>query len=242
MVVSINLGEAHFLAIPSTIHSLGCDLYPRLDVRNMAQQNIELRSFPSSQRTKELISSAIFGCSSTENLQSFYQYYSKQCRQIATIFLMNGVTFPLTTHAEVLEIVHAIRARIPRVDIKKKLSIKYDQVADAQLENAIDLALRLLLMTDVGHVENAYTGRECLTWQEESIDELVSGIFGGEPKLNYDAIKLDAGFTALSLERIGGFDVMLTTNLADHLKWREDLKTVTIFHYATFLQHHKGYT
>jgi hypothetical protein len=208
---------------------------------NMQQQNVELRRFPISRQTKELISHAVFGCSSTEGLQPYFRYYSRQCKQVATIFLMNGVPFPLATHADVLEIVRDIRARLPHVDIKKKLSSKYDEVADAQLTNAIDLALRLLLMADVGHFENAYTGRDCWTWNEDSVDKFVGGVFDGDPKLNCDGIKLDTRFTVLGLEQISGFDVKLTTNLADHLRLREDLKMVTIFHHATFLQHHKGY-
>jgi hypothetical protein len=208
---------------------------------NMQQQNMELRSFPISRQTKELISHTIFGCSSTESLQPYFRYYNRQCKQIITIFLMNGVPFPLATHADVLEIVRDIRARLPQVDIREKLSSKYDEVADAQLNNVIDLALRLLLMADVGHFENVYTGRDHWTWNEDSVDKFVSGIFGGGPKLNCEAIRLDSRFTAPGLERISGFDVKLTTNLADHLRLREDLKTVTIFHHATFLQHHKGY-
>ncbi|RYP10746.1 hypothetical protein DL765_008014 [Monosporascus sp. GIB2] len=48
-------------------------------------------------------------------------------------------------------------------------------------------------------------------------------------------------FNARNLERIAGFKVKLTTNLADHLLLRAEVKTVTVFHHATFLRRQQNY-
>jgi len=55
-----------------------------------------------------------------------------------------------------------------------------------------------------------------------------------------DHVKLEKIFNAMNLEHIAGIEVRWTSNLADHLRMRDDDKAVEIFHYATFLRLHQS--
>lgn len=54
-------------------------------------------------------------------------------------------------------------------------------------------------------------------------------------KLNQSGLKLGREFNVSSMVRIAGFNIELTTNLADHLRLRDADRTVMIFHHASFL-------
>ncbi|KAI0020053.1 hypothetical protein F4780DRAFT_770993 [Xylariomycetidae sp. FL0641] len=98
-------------------------------------------------------------------------------------------------------------------------------------------------MLDEGDFQHAYTGRPMLLWKEGTIDDFIRAT----PTLSSAAFtqyaadeKLGTFFNARNIERIAGIKVKLTTNLLDHLLLREELKTVTIFHHASFLKHHQS--
>ncbi|RFU24413.1 hypothetical protein B7463_g11924, partial [Scytalidium lignicola] len=103
-------------------------------------------------------------------------------------------------------------------------------------DTLIDLGVRLALMLDVGKLRNAYSGRERLIWRDGTLKEYVQDVFPDTAVLDHSGIKLSTLFTARNLNRVTGFRVELTTNLGDHLRWREGDKTVSIFHHASFLQ------
>ncbi|KAF2805400.1 uncharacterized protein BDZ99DRAFT_490508 [Mytilinidion resinicola] len=95
-------------------------------------------------------------------------------------------------------------------------------------------------MLDVGDFRNAFSGRRRLLWTDGTLTEFVHSIFRPESILTNEGIKLDALFTARNLDRIAGFKVELTTNLADHLSFRDSDSTVMVFHHASFLKRQQG--
>jgi len=65
-----------------------------------------------------------------------------------------------------------------------------------------------------------------------------------EPTLNRsieDHVKLEKFFNARNLERIAGIKFRWTSNLADHLRMRDEGTVVEIFHYASFLRLHQNW-
>jgi|SRR3569833_911875 len=202
----------------------------------MSARGIELREHPIRLDSQKLIAGVCFESDHCgDDLRCYFRYYSKQCRQVSSI-----VSIPVNTHTELLRVARSICARCTHEDIRKELELRYPCETGIQLNNTLDLAVRLLLMLDVGIFDNAYTGRDDITWTGGTIDDFMNTIpvFEGRPQLPFHDVKLDTQFNARSLERIAGFEVQLTTNLADHLLLREEMKVVTIFHHAAFLEYH----
>lgn len=102
--------------------------------------------------------------------------------------------------------------------------------------SSINLTVRLTLMLDVGELRHAFSGRRPLIWTDGSLQDFVRDIFSDKISLGHDGVRLGTIFTARNLDRVAGFRVELTTNLADHLRLRYDDRTVSIFHHASFLQ------
>ncbi|CAJ2507068.1 Uu.00g082540.m01.CDS01 [Anthostomella pinea] len=208
----------------------------------MAQESSELRELSLSLDAQRLVAERLFGSSRTHDLRPYFRYYSRQCNQMASIAMTYGKPFPLATHAQLLSIIGDIRRHVQHADILRQLTEDYGTVASPEvLQNSIDLALRLLLMLDVGVFHNVYTGRGLMTWTAGAVEDFISTVplFLGQPEIPCDGVKLESSFNVRNIEQIAGFDVQLTTNLADHLLLREDLKVVTIYHHAAFLQYHK---
>jgi hypothetical protein len=78
--------------------------------------------------------------------------------------MMGSQAFPLTNHAEVLDIVADIRLRASHSTIIGNLAERCGtSISRELLQNSIDLSLRLMLMLDVGTFSNVYTGRNVMT-------------------------------------------------------------------------------
>ncbi|KAF7531701.1 hypothetical protein G7054_g8629 [Neopestalotiopsis clavispora] len=209
----------------------------------MAAEDFELREQNLSPEVRAVITQEIFGTAHVEDLGPYFRYYSRQCRQISTMAMHHGRQLPLTNHARLLDVVKQIRLRTPHADITSDLMADHPGSVQKVVHNSIDLALRLLLMIDVGMFEYAYTGRDTFTWTTGTIDDFLGsvGLFSGRPELPCDGLKLENNFNVMNIERFAGFEVQLTTNLTDHLLVREDARRVTIFHHAAFLQRQREY-
>lgn len=207
----------------------------------MAVETFLLRENALPQHVQALISHEIFGTAEVGTLRPYFRYYSQQCKSMSAMATRHGQQFPLTNHAELLGLIQKIRLRMPHAEIKEELISKHPATTENLIHNAIDLVPRLLLMVDVGRFEYAYTGRDTLTWTSGTIQDLIGtmDLFNGRPELACDGLKLENSFNVVNIERFAGFDVHLTTNLKDHLLVREDVKVVTIFHHAAFLQHQR---
>lgn len=147
-----------------------------------------------------------------------------------------------TVLADLVDIIIAIRSQASHEDIMAKLVGRCSMAISVQrLQNAIDLALRLLIMMDIGVFDNAYTGRGNVTWTTGTLADFLKrmGLFDARPVIPCLGVKLEASFHVYNIEHIAGLKVQLTTNLHDHLLLREDIRTVFIFHHAAFLQSHK---
>ena len=114
---------------------------------------------------------------------------------------------------------------------------------DVSINNALDLAIRLWLMLYVG-CDSAvlYPGRSRLVWgKSETLNDFVQKCFPARvldtrPKNEEGPLLVPAGMNIHSLKRVGGFDIVWTDHLADHLLLNDDLGTISLFHHASLLQ------
>jgi hypothetical protein len=106
---------------------------------------------------------------------------------------------------------------------------------------SIDLTARLLYMLDIGEFQNGHSGRRPLLWVQGSLQDFVRDTLSEANSLPDDGIKFDRTFNIRRMVGIAGFKVELTSNLSDHLRFRDSDKTVKVFYHASFLEAHKQY-
>lgn len=174
----------------------------------------------------------------------YFGFYTHQCR----IALQASPRLGTRSHQDVLDLAHKITADEPREKLEDALSSMEEKSEGIQEEErlekaaaSIDLVVRLMLMIEVGELKNTFSGRQPLVWTKGTVDDFVHELFEPQTSQNLERGKFGRLFTAQNLALIAGFRVELTTNLADHLLFRDSDKTVMIFHHATFLSHQLGY-
>jgi hypothetical protein len=130
--------------------------------------------------------------------------------------------------------------------LKKQLSLEDDDDSNHEtIHNSLNLAIRLLLMIPIGPFLATsggitVSGETYVPWKEGTMTEFVSGIFSPQTLVK-ERVKLEKGFNLRNLKRIAGIEIRWTSNLADHLRMREDDTAVEIFHYASFLRFHQNW-
>lgn len=120
------------------------------------------------------------------------------------------------------------------------LEILGDETLENQeeiLEASLNLVVSILLMVPIQCVLTGHsiTGETKLRWKDGTLQNLVNQQFVPQIEIK-ETVKLDRIFNARNIERIAGIKIRWTSNLADHLRMRDDDKTVDIFHYASFLK------
>ena len=104
--------------------------------------------------------------------------------------------------------------------------------------NSIFLTVRLWLMLNVGSsaILTLFPGRSSPEWMEDqSLDDFIESCFPASewgPRLSQWPFSLNA----YNLERIGGFELVWTDHLADHLYLNEDLGTISVYHHVQALR------
>ncbi|KAG8525760.1 uncharacterized protein KY384_000520 [Bacidia gigantensis] len=175
-------------------------------------------------------------------LNCYFQYYATQGRQALED---GGREIVYRSHREFLEIVQMIVTGKTRQEIyqhvEQRVPSPRPNNADALVDNAIDLAARLLLMIQVGDPSHYILNRcEEILWEQGTIKDFLSLNFKTQTVLAIDQTKLDILFNARNLDRIAGLKIEWTFNLADHLLLRDSEHDpdaiIHIFHCASFLQ------
>lgn len=195
---------------------------------------------------------------------AYFRYYTHQCRialqaypslEIRSHQDVINLADKILTHQRKGDIVEAWLLRDEGIGTSEKIegTGKNDEVGkDERLEQAsacFNLVARLMLMIEVGELKNTFSGRHPVSWEKrESIGNFMLAVFDPETLYGFEpeAERVEQGkfnrqFTARNLALVAGFRVELTTNLVDHLLFRESDKTVMIFHHATFLRHQLVY-
>lgn len=177
----------------------------------------------------------------TSYFRPYFQYYTEQCR---IAYQSHGNNFAIRTHRHITDLASRIQDGLSRSEI-------YDFVEQCQwtsvpasrdsINASIDLTARLLTMLDIGEFQNGHSGRCSLLWVQGSLQVFVRETLSEAISLSDDGIKFETSFNVRRMVGIAGFQVELTSNLSDHLRFRDSNKTVKIFHHASFLETHRKY-
>ena len=167
---------------------------------------------------------------------------------------LNGRCVAIQTYGELLRLVkHLKSTRNKRRDSyavsrffqqPRQREVRVQSIGHSiGIENALDLVVRLWLMLNVGYDSPAlFPGRSRLVWKKaETLNEFVERCFPGEAigagqKIEKAVTFVPNGLNVYNLEHIGGFDIVWTDHLADHLCFNDDLGTISLFHHASILQ------
>ena len=173
----------------------------------------------------------------TRTFGRYFSYYIVQC----DLALHDGGRHTSArTCEDILKICELFGQDISRPRIRDRLKSQYMASAnidlDAMIESSIDLAVRLLLMINIGPVRHGFLGRKELLWQNGSLKEFVRCHFDQSQAFALERVNLEKQFMACNLKRIACIRIIWTDNLADHLRLQEDDTQVYIFHHASFLQ------
>ncbi|KAH7064189.1 hypothetical protein BKA63DRAFT_427917 [Paraphoma chrysanthemicola] len=170
-------------------------------------------------------------------LEPYFDYYVRQCHDA---LVDRGQHVLARTHQDVVDVARQVENNADRASIKdllrSKLLTPNRPDEDNILNNTIDLAARLHLMTNVRSTRSFVSVQMQLNWQAGGLKECMAEHFTENRVLGNDGVRLDPSFTAANLERVAGIRVKFTDNLADHLRLidKED-KLVAVFHHASFL-------
>ena len=112
---------------------------------------------------------------------------------------------------------------------------RFSQCDPVAATNSIFLTVRLWLMLNVGS-SALFPGKSSPEWSEEqSLDSFIDSCFPTSewgPRLSQWPFSLNV----YNLERVGGFVLVWTDHLADHLYLNEDLGTIHIYHHVQALR------
>jgi hypothetical protein len=212
---------------------------------------MDTRDFPLSSTTKRAILSAIFDHDPDPDTYSeipvssegYFYYYRK-------VVEGSEAYSPIETHRDIVKLISLFkrydgtRSSIETEIGKSLLEHELDDRNDI-IEESISLAVRLLLMVPTGSLPSAgrsitVSGETKLSWKEGTIKDLVNNEIMRQNSMK-ESVKLEKIFNAQNLERIAGVEIRWTSNLADHLRMRDDDSAVEVFHHASFLRFHQSW-
>ena len=102
--------------------------------------------------------------------------------------------------------------------------------------SVIDLAVDVWSMLSIAKFPGDISYDEPIPWENNvTLTDLVHKCFPLVPE-SEDMVKLPQAFTAAHLEKIGGIQVIWTSNLADHLLLKEDDTKLMLFHQVSILR------
>ena len=181
---------------------------------------------------------------------AYFQYFRSELEA----WRLSGSPVALETYRDLLELVKLLRVnRHERRDSPSILGFFQQSSSNAltahaanthptqhesvSMRNAIDLAIRLWLMLNVVSEKTAlFPARSSLVWTDaQSLNMFIEKYFTSGNATIGRTSDLAISFNAHDLKYIGGFDIVWTDHLADHLYLNEDLGTVSLFHHASVL-------
>jgi len=174
------------------------------------------------------------------DLEAYVRYQTQQ----ADLFMHDtGQHVLIRTHQHVSDITEILRENLDRSQAQEKVRLKNYQNKSHDQDNkalnaSLNLAVRLMLMVEIGGVPNGFSGNAPLLWEEGKLSHVLAKHFAPPLTRSQEHVRLGKVFTARNIERIAGIKIRWTGNLADHLRLfdsDDDEMVVNIFHHASFL-------
>jgi len=209
---------------------------------------MDSRDFPLSPKTKLAILETIFSFKpppdTSEEFYSngYFYYYRKMVEN-------TRAQSTTKTHRDIANLVGLLKrpdATRNSVEstLRKRLCGGVEDI-DEIVEDSINLAVRLLLMVSTGGFLTygrsiTLSSETRLNWKDGTIKDLLNIQLAPQTMMT-ESVKLEKIFNARNLEQIAGIEIRWTSNLADHLRMRDDDTAVEVFHYASFLRFHQNW-
>lgn len=151
----------------------------------------------------------------------------------------------IRTHSDLVRIAKQILSGQARDDVYQDIvshATSNDVSSnDDAVDNTIDLCASLLLITEIGQSQIGLSGRTSIPWSASLLKDALAEHFTPQRTLDVDNPKFEKLFTGRNLTRVGGLQIIWTTNLADYLHLIDDSRTVFIFHCTSFLHFQAWY-
>lgn len=166
----------------------------------------------------------------------YFRYFASECEA----WRLSGNTVALHQYHDLLALVEYLKAHPtePRATLESHmLATQPLDTEPESVRNALYLAVRLWLMLNVGppHL-TIFQCRSTLDWvEDQSLFSMIAATFP-QARTMPTSVRWQRSLNACSLTRVGGFEVVWTDHLADHLYLNEDLGTISLYHHAFVLQ------
>ncbi|KAI0414890.1 hypothetical protein F5X98DRAFT_235656 [Xylaria grammica] len=168
------------------------------------------------------------------DMSAYAEYFRRQW--YATVAHADGRYVATQELDDIFQIVRLLIQGHSRNSIIARLNQATPAATESACNSSVDLAVRLLLMLQVGVVQYQANPHLCLKWEKGDIQGFVRERFNKPPILDSHHVRLPKSFDVWSISTIGGLKVEFTDNLADHLLLVDDDTTVLLFHHASFLE------
>lgn len=169
--------------------------------------------------------------------QAYLEYYQKECRHALHD---GGRHISCRNHRHIIDIAKGILDGRTKEELRNLHSSSSAEAVSgteaARIKASIDLAARVISMTNIGGLRFGFSAGCELPWERGSLQDLLSQWFNRPANRDSNA-RLEKDFKGCNLNRSAGIKIVWTNNLADHLRIIEE--EVAIFHHASFLKHHR---
>ena len=178
---------------------------------------------------------------SIEEHSVYFQNFATECEA----WKLSGSLVAIQTYRDFLNLVQHLKAH--QTTARNSLQVlsffspnngqsSSQEIGRESNRNAIDLAVSLWLMVSTASPEVVnFPGRSTPTWDEnDSLDRFISKTFSR--RLRGSSLQWSHSFNLQNLDRIGGFDIIWTNHLPDHLYLNDDMRTISVFHDVSILQ------
>lgn len=164
-----------------------------------------------------------------------------ECR--SALGLLSSKDFPLSTFTDLLGLVEYMKCHTNKP--KRELLDYFGNDDGAEMKFcALEFAVRLWLMLNIEvsppmrqPLAVIISQRTKVAWSEDqSLAALLASSFPLNSPSAIRKLRWPFIFNAHNLDRIGGFRILWTDDLQDHLLLNEDEKSLLIFHHVSVLQ------
>jgi hypothetical protein len=165
----------------------------------------------------------IWGLGNTTDSRFYLEHYNAHCAG------PDATNLSFATHKDVIELVDLVKNgrnrtfQDLRADIGGKPRAWLPTTSDATIRSAVRFAISLWLMVDIS------------SWEDNvSLCGFVPTLFP-LPTPSANPVEGELSLNARSLFAIGGFDLVYTSQLNEHLRLNKAISEVYLFRHASFL-------
>lgn len=168
----------------------------------------------------------------------FEKHYAAQC-------VIGARGQSMKTHQDIVELASLVSRRYgqPKKWLKQDISCTsaYAAASNQELNDSIELVVRLWLMVNVGGPSSdpcvMHTlPQSNLQWSDDlSLEEVLKRRFLQGSTQETRKMRFSKFLNVTSLQRIGGFRIYWTENILDHLRLEEESRVLFIFQHVSVL-------